>query len=187
MPRLFIAIDLPDEHKAGLTALRDDTLPGRWTPPAQYHLTVRFIGEVDEDRTMRIEERLGGLRTSAFSLQGPGLGVFPSRRKPRILFAAIDPVAQLRTFHTKVTQALHGVVTEEGPKPFHPHITLARLRGHNPRTVRTYLRKHHAFTLPPFAVAYFYLYESLLHPEGALHQRRAAFVLQPVLPPSPAP
>ncbi len=177
MPRLFIAIDLPDEHKARLAALRDETLPGRWTPTTQYHLTLRFIGEVDEERAATIEQALAAVRADAFSLQGRGLGVFPSMRKPRVLFAAIDPDPALMDLQTGIEDALRTLGLDADAKSFHPHVTLARLRRAAPRTVRAFIHTHASSTLAPFAVTHFYLYESLLRPDGALHQRRATFPL----------
>ena len=65
----------------------------------------------------------------------------------------------------------------EDPKPFRPHVTLARLRRADAHTVRAFLGKHQTFTLEPFEVDHYYLYESVLRREGALHRRRAAFEL----------
>ena len=177
MPRLFVAIDLPDAHKALLAALRDETLPARWTPPAQYHLTLRFIGEVDEARAATIEETLATVRAYAFSLQGRGLDVFPSMRKPSVMFAAIDPAPALLDLQARIEDALRPLSLDANAKPFHPHVTLARLRRTAPRTVRAFLHTHASFTLAPFEVTHFHLYESLLRPEGALHKRQAAFPL----------
>ena len=177
MPRLFITIDLPDEHKARLAALRDETLPGRWTPTAQYHLTLRFIGEVDEARAATIEQTLATVRADAFSLQGRGLGVFPSMRKPRVLFAAIDPAPALLGLQARIEDTLGTLSIDADPKAFHPHVTLARLRRPAPRAVRAFLHTYASSTLAPFEVTRFYLYESLLRPEGTLHKRRTAFPL----------
>ncbi len=177
MPRLFIAVDLPEAHKAQLAGLRTEALPGRWTRPAQYHLTLRFIGEVDEEQAATIEHALSAIEAEAFSLQGRGLGVFPSKRKPRVLFAALDPAPALMSLQAQTEQALRALGLEAEPKPFHPHITLARLRHAKAQTVRAFLDTHQSFTLAPFDVTAYYLYASTLRPEGALHERRARFVL----------
>ena len=104
MPRLFVALDLPEVHKARLAGLRDDALPGRWLRPDQYHLTLRFIGDVDEERAATIAEALSHIQGEAFTLQGRGLGVFPSMRKPRVLFAAIDPAPALMALNDSIEQ-----------------------------------------------------------------------------------
>ncbi len=177
MPRLFVAIDLPDAHKAKLAGLRDDALPGRWTPTQKFHLTLRFIGEVDEDRVATVEQALAGFQGEAFSLQGRGLGVFPSPRRPRVLFAALDNPPVLLELQAQVEQALRAIGLDEDPKPFRPHVTLARLRRVDAHTVRAFLGKHQAFTLDPFEVDRYYLYESVLRREGALHIKRDTYKL----------
>ena len=178
MPRLFVAIDLPDAYKEKLAGLRDDALPGRWTPLQQYHLTLRFIGEVDEEGAAMVEKALADLRGEAFSLQGQGLGVFPTPRRPRVLFAALDPAPVLMALQAQVEQALRAIGLNEEPKPFRPHVTLARLRRADSHTVRAFLRTHQGFTLDPFEVNRYYLYESVLRREGTLHTRRAMFELR---------
>ena len=164
-------------HKTRLTGLREDALPGRWTPTQKFHLTLRFIGEVDEDRVAPVEQALAGFQGEAFSLQGRGLGVFPSPRRPRVLFAALAPAPVLLELQTQVEQALHAIGLGEDPKPFRPHVTLARLRRVDAHTVRAFLGKHQAFTLDPFEVDRYYLYESVLRREGALHIKRDTYKL----------
>jgi 2'-5' RNA ligase len=177
MPRLFTAIDLPEEHKARLAALRDPTLAVRWTPQAQYHLTLRFIGNVDEDMQASIEEALTAVQASGFELEGNGLGVFPSLRRPRVIYAGITPTPALLDLHQAVTHALGTVGIAPEAKPFRPHITLARLKKASVAAIRAFLRPHQSFTLAPFSVSQFHFYESLLRPEGALHLRRRTFEL----------
>ena len=98
-------------------------------------------------------------------------------RKPRILFAALDPVPALIDLNTKIEQALRTLGLDAEPKPFHPHVTVARLRNARAQAVHTFLRTHASFTLDPFDVARFYLYTSTLRPEGALYERQASFAL----------
>ena len=179
MPRLFLAIDLPEEQCTTLLDLRDDTLPARWTPPEQYHLTLRFIGDVPEEQVAAIENAVAPVESEAFSLQSYGLGVFPSRRKPRVLFAEISRAEALMTLHHRLDEALLSAGIDRADKPFHPHVTLARLKRARPQSVREYLRKHRAFTLAPFPVPRYYLYQSELTPEGAIHTRVASFELGP--------
>jgi len=182
MPRLFVAIDLPDDHKVRLAGLRDEAVPGRWTRSEQYHLTLRFIGEVDEEHAAEIEHALTDVHAGAFSLRGRGLGVFPSMRKPRVVFAALDPAPALMDLQDKIEQTCRTLGLDAEKKPFRPHVTLARLRRANPRTVRAFLRTHESFTLAPFPVAHYVLYESILRPEGALHRKRAVLTLSETPP-----
>ncbi|HMB91518.1 MAG TPA: RNA 2',3'-cyclic phosphodiesterase [Rhodothermales bacterium] len=177
MPRLFTAIDLPDEHKARLTALQDPTLSVRWTPEAQYHLTLRFIGDVDEETLASFEAALASVQAPTFELEGNNLGVFPSLRRPRVIYAGIPPKPPLLGVHASITHELGKIGIAPDTKPFRPHITIARVKKASAAAVRTFLRAHQSFTLPPFSVSHFHLYESILRPEGALHLQRRRFAL----------
>jgi 2'-5' RNA ligase len=126
-----------------------------------------------------MEETLASVHADAFSLQGSGLGVFPSIRKPQVLFAAIDPAPGLMDLQTTLEQSLHALGLDADPKPFHPHVTIARLRHARARAVRAYLRTRTTFALAPFDAAQYTLYESTLRPEGALHTPHCSFSLHP--------
>ncbi len=178
MPRLFVAIDLPDAHKARLAGVRDDALNARWTPQEQFHLTLRFLGEVDDVRAATFEAALAQVHAPSFALQGRGLGVFPSLRAPRVLFAGIGFEAALYALQDQIEQAAGTLGLDADAKPFHPHVTLARLKEMPLQTVRAFLNAHRSFMLDPFDVTHFFLYESLLRPEGVLHQRRRSFALE---------
>jgi 2'-5' RNA ligase len=177
MPRLFVALDLPEDRRALLEALQTDALSARWTPPEQYHLTLRFVGDVPDQQAEAVAQALAPVPVAPFSLQSPGLGVFPSRRKPRVLFADIQRVEALMTLQHRIDEALLSAGVDRADKPFHPHITVARLKRARPQTVRDYLRERQDFRLAPFPVTEFVLYQSDLTSEGAIHTPRARFAL----------
>lgn len=177
MPRLFVALDLPDAHQRALLDLRDHTLAARWTPAGQHHLTLRFIGEADAHRLARLQHALAQVQGTVFDLNVKGLGVFPSRRKPRVLFSAVEPVAALLALQQQISAALLTVGVDEESRPFHPHVTLARLKGARPQVVRRYLKEHAAFSLPATLTTDFHLYQSTLNPGGAQHDPLVSFPL----------
>lgn len=169
MPRLFIAIDLPSDRHVALSSLRDENLAARWTSPEQYHLTVRFLGDVDDETTQELKERLEGIDLPSFLLAGEQIGVFPSRRKPRVLVAHVNEEAGLMALHSELNDATREMGFADDRKPFNPHITVARFKSASPREVRTYLKEHDRFSIEPFAVESFRLYKSELGSEGAVH------------------
>ena len=177
MPRLFVAIDVADSWRPLLAALRDEALPARWVPSDQYHLTLRFIGDVPPAQADEITAALADVRGRTLPLEANGLGVFPSRRNPRVLYAGLNPVPAL----THLQQAIEAAVVRAGlpaeTRPFSPHVTVALLKGARPQAVRTLLKGHSALQLPPFEADTFHLYESMLHAEGTEHRRRATFAL----------
>lgn len=170
MPRLFIAVDLPEDRTTAFRSLQSDDLSARWTPPEQYHLTLRFLGDVEADAASELESRLESIDVPSFLLGGERLGVFPSIRKPRVLVAHISGEPGLMALQAEISDLTLELGFPDDRKPFNPHITVARLKGAAPRRVRAYLKVHEGFAVEPFAVKAFRLYESRLGPEGATHE-----------------
>lgn len=135
MLRLFIAINMWTEIKrrleAALAPLRDAGLPIRWTEPDSYHLTLKFIGDVAETDVEGISEVMRTVVTQyqPFTMSLDGFGVFPSLRRPRIVWAGLSAGPGLYSLREELEQRLAalGIPVEE--RPFHPHCTLGRVRG----------------------------------------------------------
>jgi 2'-5' RNA ligase len=180
MPRLFTALDPPDPVLDALQAFRDaQDLPvrARWTPMDNHHITLRFIGDVDDDRVDAIDNALAGVRVPSFLVEPKGLGVLPSRRKPRVLTARIDPTEPLRALYSAVEDALAAVDIEREERTYRPHITLARLQDAKPERLYAALREMEGPRLDAFPVDRYHLYESTLTPDGAVHTVRATYPL----------
>lgn len=169
MPRLFIAIDLPDDVKAELGRLRVE-LPGvRWVPPSQLHLTLAFLGDVPGERLAGLTGRLAAIKASSFRLRLGGLGCFPHRRNPRVLWVGVEPEPLLVSLAQRVRDGLAecGIALEE--RPFAPHITLARIRQSAAGGCAPFLDRPGGMPAVTLAVGEFILYESRLSSGGAQH------------------
>jgi len=177
MHRLFVAIDIPDEYMRLLAQLRDNSLQARWTPMEQYHLTLRFIGDTDENMLARIQNRLSDITHDRFSCNISGLNVFPSRSKPCVLVVRIEENPDLSALFEKVDGVLSETGVEKDRKPFRPHITIARFKYVRSEDVGRFISRHASFELEPFTVSSFYLYKSVLQRSGAVHTRLARFDL----------
>lgn len=176
--RLFIALDPPEQIREELSLLCHGLPDVRWTVAAQLHLTLCFIGESDGNAFLDIREALEGITAPAFKLQVQGLGLFPPRRAPRVLWAGIAPNPALMALQRKVSTCLHQAGIELEKRKFTPHITLARLQdGAMPRLER-YLGAHTLFNTAPFTVEHFTLYSSVLGRNGATHLAEAEYALQ---------
>jgi RNA 2',3'-cyclic 3'-phosphodiesterase len=178
MPRLFVAVGLPDVMKDTILRLRDAELGVRWTPRDQLHLTLRFIGQVDEQQTQRIVGSLGEVAAPSFLLSSPHLHVFPNLRKPRIIHAVIQEDGKLTRLVADLTRALRTAGVEDDVRTFRPHVTLARVKDASPDEVHAFLDRCGDLDLDPFTVQAFHLYESTLHRDGAQHHRLATYPLQ---------
>lgn len=168
--RLFIGIELPDHAKATLTAL-DPGLPGlRWLPPAQFHLTLSFLGDVEGDAEELLRERLLEVVVPPFYLPLIGLGSFNAGGRPSVVWVGIGKGhPHLFALHKRVQDAVLRAGLEADLKPFHPHITVARSRGISKEALRPLIKKHADVQHDLMLVSDFALYSSRLSPAGAEH------------------
>ena len=128
MLRLFVGIGFPPELKLRLSLLCSGVPGAKWVDPGNFHLTLRFIGEIGEDVAADVDEALARLRARRFTLQLAGTGVFGGD-KPRSLWVGVERSAELVALHDKIEQALIRVGLPPEPRKFAPHVTLARLRN----------------------------------------------------------
>jgi 2'-5' RNA ligase len=159
MPRLFTGLEIPDGIRQSLAMLRGGVPGARWIDPENYHLTLRFIGDVDDIVAREIILMLGKVRRGGFQLRFDGLTSFGGR-KPRAVVATIAPspaVMELQAEHERLMQRIG--IEPEGRK-YTPHVTLARLRDTSSRDVAEYLSARGAFASAPFQVSNFVLFSS---------------------------
>ena len=158
MPRLFTALEIPSEIVQSMARLRGGLPGARWVEPENYHLTLRFIGDVDDALAEEIADLLSTVERPAFELRIDGLDSFGGRR-PRAVVAAVPAVTQLvelQADHERIMQRV-GL----GPdRKYKPHVTLARLRDTSSRQVADFLSVRQPFRSPPFSVWRFVLYSS---------------------------
>lgn len=137
--RLFVAIDVGDAVRAEVARvikilgdrMEAATTPPKitWVKPAALHLTLRFIGEVEETAVPAVCDRLAPpVNMSPFVVEWRGLGAFPSARHPRALWlGVIAGAAQLGALEAEVSRRLTGSVDLEA-RPLLPHLTLGRIK-----------------------------------------------------------
>jgi 2'-5' RNA ligase len=134
-------------------------LPGaRWVEPENYHLTLRFIGDVDDALAEEIADLLNKVERPAFALRIDGLDSFGGNR-PRAVVAAVSAVAELVELQAEHERIMQRVGLEPDRK-YKPHVTLARLRDTSSRQVADFLSIRQPFSSPPFSVSRFVLYSS---------------------------
>ncbi len=154
-------------------------IPGaRWTDESQLHLTLRFIGEVEEPTLPDIVEALRLIRPPGFELGLEGIGIFGKLRQARVLWAGVTASQDLDHLQGKIEAALQALGLEPEGRKFHPHVTLARLKKAPPDRLRTFLAVHDAFESEPFEASEFHLYSSFLGHHGATHTIEATFQLE---------
>jgi RNA 2',3'-cyclic 3'-phosphodiesterase len=177
MYRLFAAIDLPEQLKEEVAALGRNLTGARWVPMDQLHLTLRFMGDADENLFQDIRRTLGEVRGAPFQLTLTGKGHFPPGREPRVLWVGMEKNRALDKLQERVERAVIAVGIPAETRRFSSHITLARLRNGSPAEVSEWERRQVAFSDPVFAVEEFHLYSSILTRDGAVHRREATYPL----------
>ncbi len=177
MIRLFVSLELPDVVRERLAGLCCDVPGARWTEPEQMHLTIRFIGEVEEHVFDEIRDGLGSVSVEPFPLTLRGVGHFPPRGQPRVLWVGVERSDALRILHQRVDAALvrSGVAPER--RKFAPHVTLARLRRTPTRAVGSFISQNALFEEGPIEIDRFWLYSSRLSRKQAVHRPEAEYPL----------
>jgi 2'-5' RNA ligase len=152
-------------------------LPGaRWIDPENYHLTLRFIGDVDEDTAHDVIVMLGQVRRRAFELRLSGLGQFGGK-KPRAVFAAASPSAPLSELQAEHERIFNRMALPHDQRKFTPHVTLARLRESYAQEVADYLALRGGYRSASFLVSRFVLFSSRASTGGGPYVTEAAYPL----------
>ena len=178
MYRLFVAIDLPEEVKKTVENISGELSGAHWVAADQLHLTLRFIGEVDEGLFRQIREALAGVSGNPFSLTLKGIGHFPPGKRARVLWVGMGESEELLKLQKKVELALIDAGIAPEARRFSPHITIARMKETPAARVLAFEEKHGGFETPAFPVEVFYLYSSTLSREGAVHKREATYAFR---------
>lgn len=169
MPRLFVALDPSPAQRDALATLKTDTFPARWMPPAQYHLTLRFLGDTTPEVMSTLRDALADLTAAPGPIEGTGLGTFSSRRNPRVLYARVTPAPALMRLQEQVDALCERVGCAPAHHAFTPHLTVARLEEADPSTVYRFVQDHKKWEYPPHQATELTLYQSTLHGGGAEH------------------
>lgn len=168
--RLFVAIDLPAALRTSLVRLDPKIAGVRWLPAEQMHLTLGFLNYVQPAAEEKLRDKLSAIRWSAFFLPVVGLGTFPAKGRPRILWIGVGAGhPHLFQVHKRVQDAALSAGLEADLRPWHPHITLARCRDVSAEAVRPFLKAHADFDGGLIHVESFCLYSSALTPAGSIY------------------
>jgi 2'-5' RNA ligase len=176
MPRLFTGIEIPPPIARGLSMLRGGVPGARWIDPANYHMTLRYIGDIDGATARDVMQILGGVRRRSFDLVLNRLDQFGGR-KPRAVFAGASPTPALTELQAEIERLLQRIGLPPEQRKYSPHVTLARLSDSTAHQVAEYLASRGPFRTPPFPVSRFVLYSSKASTGGGPFVIEAAYPL----------
>ena len=168
--RLFVSLDLPEAIAAALVSLNPEVNGVRWLKLEQLHLTLAFLGNVEARAEAELRTRLSAIQFHSFFLPLQGVGTFPGRGFPKVLWLGVGQGhPHLFQLHKKVTDAALGAGLQPDLRPWHPHITLARCEHVSEARLRPFLRRHAEFDLGLVPINGFALKSSLLTPAGSIY------------------
>jgi 2'-5' RNA ligase len=176
VPRLFTAVEIPSDVALSLSMLRGGLPGARWIDPENYHVTLRFIGDIDEPTADEIAGALSRVERRSFEMSLLGLDAFGSKR-PHSVYAGVKPSAELKDLQAEHERIVQRVGLEAERRKFTPHVTLARLKGASAAAIAGYLALRADFATPPFRVARFVLLSSRASTGGGPYVMEQAYPL----------
>ena len=159
MPRLFTALEIPRNAAMSLSLLRGGLPGARWIDVENYHITLRFIGDVDGRTADEIVDRLDRIDRPEFDLNLTGVGSFGSK-KPHSVYAGVSMVPEMVALQAEIERICQRLGLPADPRKFMPHVTLARLRSSRLDDVVNYLSDRSNFYSLPFKASRFVLLSS---------------------------
>jgi len=176
--RLFVALDLPWPLRERLAQLTWAGLPGaRWVSEENFHITLRFIGEVPPHRAEEVDLALAGLRARGFSLVLSGVGTFAKGGRATQLWAGVERNPQLDLVQSKIETALQRSGFEPERRRFAPHVTLARLDGVSEQKLAALVAANNLFRADPVPIEHFTLFSSRLGKEQSVYTAEVEYAL----------
>lgn len=180
--RIFVGVDITDEARRAAAAYIDDLRSNfsdvrvGWERPEKLHLTLKFVGDVPTSRISELSAAVAGVasRHRNFELSIDGTGVFPSTRKPRVLWLGVrDETSSLTRIQSEIETEFEKLGIEKENRKYSPHLTIARIR--EPERSRDLAEEHAAASFAPvtFRVPAIVVFESKLQPSGSIYSKVA--------------
>lgn len=176
--RLFVAIDLPWELRQRVAMMSGAGIPGaKWVPPENYHVTLRFIGEMPAYRAEEIDQALTALKARSFVLTLAGVGTFAKSGRSTALWVGVERNERLDLLQSKIETALQRIGLEPERRRFAPHVSLARLDNAAEGKLAAFVQANNLFRAEPVAVEHFTLFSSLLGKEQSVYTPEVEYAL----------
>jgi 2'-5' RNA ligase len=180
--RLFVGIEVPYETRRNLELLLQLLQPKariQWSPLKNIHITTKFIGDWPDDELGVLREALADVPvTGDLRISIQGLGWFPNPHQPRVFFAGVQGFDGLKDLARETDLLCTQLDIPPELKPYHPHLTLARIKGPTDLApMQKAISELPSTEFGTFTATHFHLYESVLTPGGSTYSKRASFPL----------
>ena len=179
MPRLFVALPVPEDIAEELSTLQGGVPDARWQPAENLHVTLCFCDQVQGAVMRDLEEELSDIASSRFPIAVAGVEQFSSGKQPRALVALVQRSDQLDRLQQKVSTVARNCGIEIEHRKFRPHVTLARFpngaeTGHH---IAQFMASFSTFKAGPWLADHFALYSSRPGGNGRIYTEEAAYDL----------
>ncbi|MBI1683491.1 RNA 2',3'-cyclic phosphodiesterase [Caulobacter hibisci] len=178
MIRLFTAIALPPEIGGPLQSRQSGIEGAHWRPLEALHVTLRFIGDVQETDAADLDEALSEIEAPAFDLELKGAGHFGEGVEMHAVWAGVEDQPLLRRLQKANESAARHVGLKPETRGYLPHVTLAYLKRATVPEVGAWVQRHNLLHSPPFRVDRFGLYSSWQTKEGSAYRLEREYPLQ---------
>ncbi len=175
--RCFIAFEIPEEAKQAFAQAQSqlDINNGKLKLTKDFHLTLKFLGEIDENKAEELKSKLNEIKFNPFETSLTDIGFFPDENYIRVIWIGLnDRENKIKDLQKQIDEKLNEIGFKED-KRFHPHITLARVKFTKDKENLLKNLKQIKFNKKPFKVNEFKLKKSTLTQEGPLYEDMAVF------------
>ena len=171
MLRLFVGLELPSKLQFGLEQICCGLKEARWVDPHNMHITLSFIGDINEREGEDLHKALSSVTFEAFELSLAGIDCFAHKHQPSSIWAGVaGDVAMLHNLQQKIVTALMRAGLEPEKRKYKPHVTLARLKKAPSEAALSFMQAHNHLKTESFPVSHFTLFRSHLSQNGADYQ-----------------
>ena len=177
MPRLFTALEIPTDAALSLSFLRGGLPSARWVDPENYHLTLRFIGDIEARLADEIVAELDRIDRPGFTIALDGIAAFGSK-KPHSIYAGVTASPDLVELQADIDRLCRRLGVPADNRKFVPHVTVARLRQPKAEEVARYLALRGNFRSTPFRASRFGLFSARESVGGGPYILEEAFPLR---------
>jgi 2'-5' RNA ligase len=177
--RLFAAIEVPPDIGEGLLPRQTGILGARWRPVDALHITLRFFGDVPENKADDLDAELATIRGRPLDLVIDGAGAFGEGPEIHAVWAGVEENKGLRQLAARCEASARKLHFRPEKRIYKPHVTLAYLKGADPERVAVWIQGHNMLKSPCFRMAAFGLYSSWQGPEGSYYRLEREYALSP--------
>jgi 2'-5' RNA ligase len=175
--RLFVGLDLPWPIRERLSQFGGGIQGARWVPPENYHITLRFIGEVPAHKAEELDLALAALRARSFSISLTGVGTFEKAGRPVALWVGVERNPQLELLQSKIETVCQRSGLEPERRRFTPHVTLARLDNAMEAKLAAFVQANNLFRSEPVPIGHFTMFSSRLGKEASVYTAEVEYGL----------